>query len=195
MADGACGTFDGVGSHIEAPNSDSLSLGAGPFSIAAWIKCGDSHTDVIGDLLSKYDAFRRNGFNLTITASSPGYNSHGDNRLVCFGIDNAKLSDWTDCGRPSQGAGFVNNYANSLTVFEGKLYVATTHAHRREDCCHVLRYEGGDKWADCGRVGDLNDDGVGPMIVHNGELYAATWNYDHSARRSRVYRTWDYGRV
>ena len=189
------GKFNGSSSYIEVPNSDSLSLGTGPFSITAWVKCDDRGTDVIGDVLSKYDPSKRKGITLGINASSGGYNSQGNNRLLCFGIDNAQLSGWKDCGRPSDGAGFVNNYVNSLTVFDGNLYVSTTHAEKKEDCCHVMRYEGGDKWADCGRVGDLNDDGVGPMIVHNGQLYAATWNYDHSPRRPRVFKTWDYGHV
>ncbi|MBE9572504.1 MAG: LamG domain-containing protein [Proteobacteria bacterium] len=192
---GSCGKFDGVSSYIEVPNTQSLCLGTGDFAVMAWVKCNDQGTDVIGNILSKYDPSRRKGITLSINASSPGYNSQGNNRLLCFGIDNAKLSELKDCGRPSEGAGFVNNYVNSLTVFDGKLYVATTHAHKKEDFGHVLRYEGGDKWVDCGRVGDLNDDGVGPMIVHNGELYAATWNYEHCERRQRVSAAWDYGHV
>ncbi len=195
LVDRPGGSFNGTGSHLEIPHSDSLSLGTGPFSITAWVKCDDRGTDVIGDVLSKFDPSRRKGITLAINSSSGGYNSQGNNRLLSFGIDDAQLSGWKDCGRPSEGGGFVNNYVNSLTVFDGDLYVSTTHAHKKEDCCHVMRYEGGDKWADCGRVGNLNDDGVGPMAVHDGHLYAATWNYDHSARRPRVFETWDYGHV
>ena len=92
------------------------------------------------------------------------------------------MSDWKDCGRPSENS----NYVNSLTVFDGKLYVGTTDAKKKEDWSHVYRYEGDGKWEDCGRVGNLSTHGVGPMIVHNSELdgheslYAANWNYDYT---------------
>ena len=42
----------------------------------------------------------------------------------------------------------------------------------------MFGYRGGQTWEDCGRVGNLKARGVGPMIVHAGHLYAATWNYD-----------------
>jgi outer membrane protein assembly factor BamB len=31
--------------------------------------------------------------------------------------------------------------------------------------------------------------------VHNGELYAANWNYDYTSRRNREYESWDYCHV
>lgn len=101
------------------------------------------------------------------------------------------MSDWEDCGRPSENS----NYVNSLTVFDGKLYVGTTDAKKKEDWCHVCRYDGDGKWEDCGRLGNLSTHGVGPMIVHNGELYAANWNYDYTSRRNSEFKTWDYCHV
>ena len=68
--------------------------------------------------------------------------------------------------------------SNSLTVFDGHLYAAITDAEKFEDWCHVFRYAGGQKWEDCGRVGDRRTHGVGPMVVHDGSLYVGTWTYD-----------------
>ena len=63
-------------------------------------------------------------------------------------------------------------------MFDGHLYAAITDAEKFEDWCHVFRYAGGKQWEDCGRVGDRRTHGVGPMVVHRGSLYAATWTYD-----------------
>ena len=168
------GKFNGKDSYIEVSDNPSINFGTGDFSISAMVYTEKDIDDVIGDILSKYDPQNRKGFTLSIKSSSCGYNSHGDNKHVYFGIDNAKLSDWVDCGRPNE----VSNYVNGMTVFDGKLYVGTAEAEKEEDWCHVYRYEGGQKWIDCGRVGDLRTTGIGPMIVHDGNLYAATWVYD-----------------
>ena len=97
-----------------------------------------------------------------------------------FGIDNAQLGPWEDCGRPCATSNYVSN---SMTVFDGHLYVGITDAENKEDWVHVFRYKGGTSWEDCGRVTDLEAHGAGPMIVHNANLYVATWNYDWTLRR------------
>ena len=130
---------------------------------------------MIGDVISQYDATRRKGLNLYIRASAGGYNSQGNDRHVYFGIDNAQLGPWEDCGRPSATSNYVSN---SLTVFDGHLYAGITDAEKKEDWAHVFRYQGGTAWEDCGRVTDLEAHGAGPMIVHDDNLYVATWNYD-----------------
>lgn len=168
------GDFNGRDNYIEVANSDSLNFGTGDFSISARVYTENNIDDVIGDILSKYDPQKRKGFTLSIKSSSCGYNSHGNDRHVYFGIDNDKLSGWTDCGRPSE----VSNYVNALVVFDGKLYAGTAEAEKEEDWCHFYHYEGDQKWADCGRVGNLRTTGIGPAIVHNGDLYVATWVYD-----------------
>lgn len=168
------GEFNGRDNFIEVANSPSLNFRTGDFSISAWIYTENNMDDVIGDVLSKYDPQRRKGFTLGIKASSCGYNSQGNDKHIYFGIDNAKLSDWIDCGRPSE----VSNYVNGLTVFDGELYAVTAEAEKVEDWCHVYRYENGQKWTDCGRLGNLKTTGVGPIIVHDGRLYAATCTYD-----------------
>ncbi|MDZ4784333.1 MAG: LamG-like jellyroll fold domain-containing protein [Planctomycetia bacterium] len=143
--------------------------------MAAWVWTAPDVDDVIGDVLTKYDAQRRRGFNLTIKSTSGGYNSHGDDRHVYFGIDDGSEPVWEDCGRPSLTSNYVSN---SLTVFDGNLYAANTDAELEDDWCHVFRYLGGQRWENCGRVGNRRTHGVGPMLVHHGRLYAATWNCD-----------------
>ena len=174
------GEFNGSDSYLEVPSSTALSFGTGDFSASAWVYTEKDMNDVVGDVLTIYDPQRRKGFTLGISASSGGYVSQGNDKHVHFGIDNARMSDWVDCGRPSE----TSNYVGTLTAFDGKLYAATTDAQKQEDWAHVFRYEGRQEWTDCGRVGSLKTTGVGPLIVHDGELYAATWTHDWT----RVFR-------
>ncbi|MEK7397948.1 MAG: LamG domain-containing protein, partial [Candidatus Poribacteria bacterium] len=177
------GEFNGRDSYVEVTNSPSLNFGTGDFSISAWVNTENDVDDVIGDVMSKYDPQNRKGWTLSINSSACGYNSHGNDKHVYFGIDNAKLSDWTDCGRPNE----FSNYVNGLTVFDGKLYVGTSETKDEEGWCHVYRYEGGQKWTDCGRVGNQRTTGIGPVIVHNGNLYASTWTYDWTRTSTENY--------
>jgi len=169
------GQFDGRGSHVEIPPGDSLNLGRGDFTLAAWVWTAPDTEDVLGDILTQFDPVRRRGLNFGLKASAGGYNSHGDDRHVFFGLDDGRVGAWEDCGRPSLTSNYISN---SLTVFNGDLYAANTDAAREEDWSHVFRYRGGQTWEDCGRVGNLKARGAGPMIVHRGHLYAASWNYD-----------------
>jgi hypothetical protein len=183
------GAFNGEGAYIEVPHSPSLNLGTGDFTISAWIYTPQNLDDIVGDVIDMYDPALRRGITLTVNSSAGGYLSQGTDRHVHFGIDNAKTTDFVDCGRPNLTSNYVSN---SLTVFKGKLYAATTDAQDRKEWCHVYRYEGGRKWTDCGRVGQGRTTGVGPMIVHNGELYVATWTLDWTRNRNGNY---DPGRV
>ena len=182
------GAFNGRGSYVEVPSAASLDLGKGDFSVCAWVYTEKDLDDVVGDVLDKYDPAKRRGFTLAIKSSSGGYQSQGNDKHVHFGIDNARLSDWQDCGRPNP----TSNYASNTAVFGGKLYAAAYDAKDPKDWAHVYRYEGGQKWTDCGRVGDGKTTGVGPMIVHDGNLYVATGTYDWTRVTDGDY---DFGRV
>jgi hypothetical protein len=174
--DGAArGAFDSRTTSVVVPPGSSLRLERSDFSLCAWISVAPEVTDAPGDIISRYDPARRRGFHLSLISSAGGYNSHGDDRHVFFGIDDGRQGEWEDCGRPSPGSNYISN---SLTVFDGHLYAAITDAPREEDWCHIFRYRGGQAWEDCGRVGELKTRGVGPMVVHQGSLYAATWSYD-----------------
>ena len=169
------GTFDGTSAHIEVPANDALRFGTGNFSFSAWVHTEAQVDDAIGDVLDLYDPGLRRGLTLSINSSASGYLSQGTDRHVYFGVDNAKLSVWEDCGRPSATSPYVSN---SMLVFKGHLYAAIIEGSTEQEWCHVYRYEGGKQWADCGRVGSGRTTGVGPLIVHNGELYAVTTTYD-----------------
>ncbi len=188
------GTFDGISSFIEVPNRPSLQMGDGDFTINAWIYTDKIVNSVVGDVLSKYDPDIRRGINLSINASRGGYNDFGSARYVYFGIDNAKLSEIQDCGKPGMGSDYISN---SIVVYDGHLYAAPAHAKDEADRCHVYRYEGGDQWADMGRVepvGQSNATGVFAMVVHDGALYVSTSTYDWTRAKDPSYH-YDPGRV
>lgn len=185
------GEFDGKSSFIEVPTSNLLQLGSDDFTFAAWIWTPPELDDVAGDVASMFDPQTRRGVNLTVNSSAGGYQSQGTDRQIHFGIDNAHTGDWIDCGRPNSTSNYVSN---SLTVFDGHLYAATTDGQGADDWCHVYRYDGDQKWIDCGRVGTGKTTGVMPLIVHDGQLYAATSTYDWTRVKEgdyepgRVYR-------
>ncbi len=183
--------FDGRSSWVEIADRPLLNLAKGDFTLCARVHTSRRVEDVIGVVLSKYDPGLRRGFSLGIQSSSGGYNSRGTGMQILFDTDDGRAPAWKDCGRPNPTSNYVSN---SLTVFEGSLYAATTDDAGLRDWCHVYRYAGNKDWEDCGRVGELRTRGVGPMIVHGGCLYAATWSYDWTRVDSdelddcRVYR-------
>jgi hypothetical protein len=169
------GSFSGSGAYIEVPSSPSLRFGTKSFSLSAWVYTEKRLDDIVGDVFDLYDPASRRGFSLSINASAGGYQSQSNERHVHFGIDNARITDWEDLGRPSATSNYVSN---SLTVYKGKLYAAIAGAKDPKDWAHVFRFEGKDNWVDLGRVGDRKNSGVIPLIVHDGELYAATTTID-----------------
>lgn len=169
------GVFDGVSAYVEVPMSDSLKLGTGDFSVSAWVHTEKQLDDIVGDVLEIYDPKLRRGITLSINSTAGGFQSQGTDRHVYFGIDNARQSEWQDCGRPNEASNYVSA---SMTVYQGNLYAATTGGKKEQDWCHVYRYAGGREWIDCGRVGGYKTQGVGPLIVHEEHLYAATWTVD-----------------
>src|SRR5438876_11832063 len=102
------GVFDGVSAYVEVPNSDSLKLGTGDFSLSAWVYTEKQLDDIVGDVLEMYDPERRRGITLSINSTAGGFQSQGTDRYVYFGIDNAKQSEWQDCGRPSEASNYVS---------------------------------------------------------------------------------------
>lgn len=185
--------FNGRNSYIEVPDTPALNFNTDDFSVSVWIYTENDLSDVIGDVLSKYDPVQRRGFTLYVKSSSGGYNSQGNDKHVYFGIDNGRESDWEDCGKP----GPTSNFCTSLTVYNGKLFTGINDAANEEDWCKVYAYEGGKSWRDCGRVGTLRTPGVVPLIVHNGKLYAAASSFDWVLnRQARLGQAaLDYSRV
>lgn len=173
---GTAAHFNGVDGCIEVAHHPNISLRGEDFTIAARVRVDEDHTDVIGDMVSKFDPVARRGFNFYITASSAGYNSHGDGRHLHFGIDNAMEESWEDCGilHPT------NTFVSSLAVHDGDLYAAQADATGDgAEACHVYRYRGGQEWEDCGRVtDDLRQRSAYALIAHKGQLYCGTGRQD-----------------
>ena len=184
-------SFDGLGEFLEVSDSAVFDFGNADFSIALRVQAEACVNDAFGDLVSKFDPVTRRGFVLTIGGNTSGYNAQSDVRQLFFGTDNGTAGKWVDCGRPSG----KTHISDSLTVFNGELYAAICDGETEEDWAHVYKYKGGKNWEDCGRLGTQKTRGVLPMIVHNGELYAATTNAHPSSTTEidkhdpgRVYR-------
>jgi hypothetical protein len=178
---GSTAGFDGLNHYIEVPDSPSLQFGTDDFSVSVWVKLEGDVTGPIGDIIGKFDQKVRKGLNFHITGSSPGYSSLSNSRHVEFGIDNAKMSPWVDCGKPWPS----NPLIGTLIVHDGELYTGLSDAAKPTDACHVFRYAGGTKWIDCGRVGDdPKTPSVFSMIVHKGKLYAGTGTWDWLVAKS-----------
>jgi len=191
---------------IEVPDNPVLRLGMKDFSIALWVKCGKLVQGPFGDLLSKFDPAARCGFNFSIAGTTPAYSGMTDTRHVQFGIDDGFTGEWENLGRPHASNPLITN----LIAFENELYCGTADADNPREAAHVFRWAGGQKWVDCGRLGD--DPGhlsVQSMLVHDGRLYAGTgvWDWYRASgikfapALSRVFRyegemTWqDLGQV
>jgi hypothetical protein len=147
---------------------------AGDFSVALWVSVPADRAGATGGLASKFDPQRRFGFNLSAVSSAGGYNGPGDEIRVSFGIDAGTEPSWIYRGRPSP----TSNFSTSLTVFEGALHAASNDAREPSDWAHVFRLVGETEWEDLGQVSREGAHGIGPMVVHRGSLYAATWSYD-----------------
>jgi hypothetical protein len=164
------GEFDGRNSFIEVPNAPSLNFGKRDFSVAAWVRTDLELDDVIGDIVTKFDAGQRKGFNFTINASNPGYNGPSNIRNLFFGLDSGTAGKWADCGRPNE----KTHISDALTVYKGDLYAGTADGPDEADWAHVYRYRGSQQWQDLGRLGHGRTRGVYAIIVHDGDLYACT---------------------
>lgn len=166
----ASSEFTGRDSYIEVPSSSSLDFGSGDFTVSAWLHTDKGVEDSLGDIVTKFDPSIRKGFNFTLNASNPGYNSQSDARHLYFGVDDGTQGEWIDCGRPSG----KTHISDALTVYKGALYAGTTDGPDLADWAHVFRYQGGETWEDLGRLGNGKTRGVYAMVVHDGQLYAGT---------------------
>ncbi len=162
--------FDGRSASITVPQSESLALGAGEFSLAAWVRADRVTTDVPGDIMSSYSPATRRGFNFGIQSAAGVGSSQSNWRNVFFGIDDGKIEpEWTNHGRPGNAV-----YAMALAVHEGALYAGTYEGGAGETG-HVYRFAGGTTWEDCGAPAGCN--AVSTLAVYGGDLYAGVSCY------------------
>ena len=161
--------FDGRGAFLTAPLAADLNVGTGDFTAALWVKLDETGLDDQGDLLSQFDPATRTGWSLSIRTNGGVTNSQVNLRQLQFGIDAGSEPVLTDAGRPGNSL-----YGMSIAVHAGKLYVGTCEAGATETG-HVYRYDGPDKWFDCGSPDVAN--AVTSMAVHKGQLYVGTGKY------------------
>ena len=163
-------SFNGSDAYIEVTSAKSLQLGAGDFSLSAELYTEKDLRGAFGTLVSKFDPARRRGFDLALCTNSSGYNSQSGVRQLFCGLDDGTNGKWIECGRPND----KTHISDALTVFNGDLFAGSTDGPELADWAHVFRYQGGQDWEDCGRLGKDRTRGVYAMVVHDGELYAAT---------------------
>ena len=168
-ADGAA-NFDGQRSWIEISEGNRLLGGTNDFSLSVWVHTAEELTDVLGDILSYYDASTRTGINFSIMNYAGVTNAQANWRNIHFGIDAGKIDPiWNDEGRPGN-----NHYVRSLTVYNGALY-ASTWEPAEGDRGHVYRYAGEQQWVDCGAPDPANC--IATLAVYDGQLYAGSELY------------------
>lgn len=162
--------FGGRFDYIQVPDSPSLQLGTGNFSISAWVHTEKMLDDVLGDIIAKYDPVTRKGFTLNVKIHAGVTSSQANYRHVHFGIDGGKADAvWTDCGRPGKAV-----FIWALAVHEGNLYAGTCEPGEG-DAGHVYRYLGNAQWEDCGSPDRCNS--VSSLAVYEGKLYAGVTRY------------------
>jgi pimeloyl-ACP methyl ester carboxylesterase len=165
--------FNGRDGYIEIPYEDALDLGAGEFTVSAWVDIGTSGDDNPGDILNQFDPAKRRGINLGVKTLQGVTVAQSNTRNVEFGIDNARLEpEWRDCGRPGNAV-----FVFALSVYRGDLY-AGTYEEGRAERGHVFRYKGGQEWEDCGSPDGSNS--VISLAVYRDKLYAGTGFYPAS---------------
>jgi len=161
--------FDGRGAHIEIPDHDALHFGDKSFTISAHVHTEQVLDSVLGDLVCKFDPVARKGFNFGLLHYSGVTSSTPNCRNLFFGIDNGKIEQWQDRGRPGNAVCIF-----SLCTFEDAIYAGTFEAGK-EERGHVYRYAGETKWDDCGAPHASN--AVTALAEFDGKLYAAASHY------------------
>ncbi len=168
-------SFDGRQSRVTVPVHPALRLSTQPFSVSLFVRASMPLTSVYGDVLSKFDPQRRRGLTCRIGGSSPGYSSVADVRSVHAGIDNNRLGEWLDHGKPWRS----NTLISTLTVYDGALYTGISDALPGEPTPAVFRWQGRDQWEYCGRLDvEPRTRSIMSLIVHAGALYAGTGTWD-----------------
>ncbi|MFV2070806.1 MAG: hypothetical protein ACC645_27885, partial [Pirellulales bacterium] len=161
--------LDGRANYFSIPTDPSLRVGAGDFSLTAWVHVAEKLDDVAGDIISQFDPATRTGFELSIRHNVGVTDSQANYRQLSFGIDQGRLGKWIDRGRPGNSL-----FAFSMTVFQDDLYIGTCEPGR-DEAGHVYRFDGQAGWIDCGAPDRANS--ISSLIAHAGHLYAASCKY------------------
>lgn len=145
------------------------------FSITGWLDVSERPGDLDDTLLACFDQETRRGVTLSLVTGGGGYSGQGSDSRVSLALDDGTTPVWEDCGFPDPESRYVSN---SLTVFDGMLLAATTDSRTPAGRARVHRYVGGRTWESLGRPHGVDAHGIGPMVVHENELFIAPWTYD-----------------
>jgi hypothetical protein len=164
--------FNGVDSKIIIPHYPSLSFGWKPFSISFWMAI-EPNSDVVGDLLSKFDYKTRTGFGLSgVTLSGMTSTAVSNVRNLHFGIDSStQQGTWEDCGRPGDAVKVCG-----LHVFDGNLF-ATTYELGEAGRGHLWSYKNNQNWEDWGATPDYAN-AIQTLTSFDGALYVGSSRYN-----------------
>ena len=104
-------------------------------------------------------------------------------------------TQWADCGHPD-----TCNSVTSLAAYKGSLYAGASRyglwgsslpeSPNQNPGGKVYRYEGGNQWSDCGKLGEA--DGVGCISVFRGKLYATAMRPPAGVFRYEGGQNWTY---
>lgn len=152
-------------------NGDALrTLSTGDYTVSCRVHTDQILDDVPGDLISRFDSAKHQGFHLTLKSSAGVTCAQANWRQLQFGIDARQCAqEWKDHGRPGDAL-----LAFSLCTFNGHLYAATCEP-AAGGSGHVYRLDGENQWVDCGSPDQSNS--VTSLAEFNGSLYAATGKY------------------
>jgi len=163
--------FNGRDSFLEIASHPNLDWGNDNFSISLWIET-KLQSDVVGDLLSKYDSASRRGWTLGVVTNSGVTSTAQPNyRHLHFGIDNGDSGSWTDCGRPGNAV-----FIYSMATVGGQLYAGTFEIEA-DQTGHLWRYAGDGNWQHCGATPD-GSNSIPTIVDFGGELYCASGRYN-----------------
>jgi dienelactone hydrolase len=138
--------------------------GAGDFSIALHLDGAE------GDLASQFDPVKRRGWHLTLQTNRGITTSQPNTRQLQFGIDDNKVSEFIDLGRPGNAV-----LPFGFAVHEGRLYTGTCEPGEG-DRGRVYLHAGGQRWLDCSVPAQSNS--ITALVVHQGKLHAAEGRYN-----------------
>jgi hypothetical protein len=169
---GRAARFNGRDSFLEVSAQPTLDFGKDDFSVSMWIET-EKETDVVGDLLSRYDSAMRRGWTLGVVTNTGVTSTTQPNyRQLQFGMDNgAAPTAFEDCGRPGNAA-----FIYSMATIGGKLY-AGTFEREAGQTGHLWRYEGDGQWHHCGATPD-GSNSVPSITFFDGALYCSSGRYN-----------------
>lgn len=163
--------FNGQDAYLEVEHHPALNLGTSDFSIAGWVYTEPTRSDVVGNIVSKFDPQTRQGMQLYILSSTGVTSTAQPNyRNLHFGIDHARFDlAWTDCGRPGNAVQIM-----ALMVAGGALYASTLEIGAQE-MGHLWRYEGNGQWLDLGNPQGCN--AISSIVEFDGQIYCGLGRY------------------